>query len=113
MPHDRALYQWEDRLATHLPDLPPAHRGWLVMASYGIALARSAAVSAVALKLSILFGLTLGAARQRLRELYQPAATKPGRRRHEFDPTLCFGPLLRWAAAGCADRRLTLAIDPT
>jgi hypothetical protein len=113
MPHDRALYQWSDRLATHFPDLPEAHRGWLATASYGIALARCGAVSAAALKLAVLFGLTLDAARQRLRELYQPAAVKPGRRRHQFDPVLCFGPLLRWAAAGCAGRRITLAIDPT
>jgi hypothetical protein len=113
MPHDRALYQWDDRLATHLPDLPGAHRRWLALASYGIALARCAAVSAVALKLSILFGLTHTAARQRLRELYQPAAAKPGHGRRAFDHTLCFGPLLLWAAAGCGDRRLTLAIDPT
>jgi hypothetical protein len=87
MPHDQALYQWDQRLATHFPELPAAHRGWLATASFGIALARCAAVSAVALQLAIRLGLSLTTARQRLRELYQPAAVKAGHRRQDFDPT--------------------------
>jgi DDE family transposase len=113
MPHDQALYQWNDRLATHFPELPAAHRGWLATASFGIALARCAAVSAVALQLAPRLGLALTTARQRLRELYQPAAVKAGHRRQDFDPTTCFGPLLRWATAGSTDRRLAVALDPT
>lgn len=113
MPHDQALYQWNDRLATHFPELPEAHRGWLATASFGIALARCAAVSAVALQLALRLGLALTTARQRLRELYQPAAVKAGRGRRAFDYTTCFGPLLRWAAAGGTGRRLALALDPT
>jgi len=113
MPHDQALYQWNERLATHFPELPAAHRGWLATASFGIALARCAAVSAVALQLAIRLGLSLATARQRLRELYQPAAVKAGHRRQDLDPTTCFGPLLRWATAGSTDRRLAVALDPT
>ena len=114
MPHDQALYQWQRRVATRLPDLPQAHAGWLAIASYGIALTRSAAVSAVALRLGVLLGVGLGTVRQRLRELYQPADIKAGRRRLAFDHVTCFGPLLRWATAGCSGRRqMALAIDPT
>src|SRR5919202_7040540 len=113
MPHDQALYQWNQRLATHFPELPEAQRRWLATASFGIALARCAAVSAVALQLALRLGLALNTVRQRLRELYQPAAIKAGRRRQEFDPTTCSGPLLRWAAAGSTDRRLAVALDPT
>lgn len=113
MPHDQALYQWNERLATHFPDLPAAHRGWLATASFGIALARCAAVSAVALQLALRLGLALNAARQRLRELYQPAAVKAGRHRRQFDPTTCFGPLLCWATAGAPGRRVAVALDPT
>jgi DDE family transposase len=109
MPHDRALYQWHDRLATRLADLPEPHRGALATASYGIALAGRAAVSAVALHLAAALGLAAAAARHRLRALYRPAPAG----RDDFDPAVCFGPLLRWAAAGAADRRLALAIDPT
>jgi hypothetical protein len=39
MTHNRALYQWHDRLATRLPYLPADHRGALATASNGIALA--------------------------------------------------------------------------
>src|SRR4051812_17839711 len=113
MPHDRALYQWNRRLATQFPALPEAHRGWLATASFGIALARCAAVSAVALQLATRWGRALTPARQRLRELYQPATVKAGQRRQDFDPTTCFGPLLRWAVAGSTDHRLAVALDPT
>jgi hypothetical protein len=114
MPHDQALYQWQRRVATRFPELTPAHAGWLANASYGIALARCAAVSAVALQLAVHLGLKLATVRQRLRELYQPKAVKAGRRRTDFDHLTCFGPLLRWAVAGTPGRRrLALAIDPT
>jgi hypothetical protein len=113
MPHEHALDQWTSRLATYFPDLSLAHRGWLAIASYGIALARSASVSTVALRVAILLNLSLDTVRQRLRELYQPAAVKAGHRRRDFDYTLCFGPLLRWAAARCQGQRLALALDPT
>src|SRR5919202_6785487 len=106
MPHDQALYQWDQRLATHCPELPAAQRRWLATASFGIALARCATVSAVALQLALRLGLALNTVRQRLRELYQPAAVKAGQRRRDFDPTTCFGPLLRWATAGCSGRRV-------
>src|SRR5919202_910997 len=32
MPHDQALYQWDQRLATHGPELPAAQRRWLAAA---------------------------------------------------------------------------------
>jgi len=111
MPHDRALYHWEDRLATHLPALPAADRRWLAWASFGIALAGSAAVTAVALHLALALALPPDTAVQRLRELYRPAEAKPGRRRRGFDPTACFAPLLRWAAGDAP--RLALALDAT
>lgn len=111
MPHDRALYHWQGRLATRLPDLPEAHRRWLARASFGVALAGSAAVTAVALHLALALALPAATALQRLRELYRPAAAKPGHRRRGFDHAACFAPLLRWAAGDAP--RLALAPDPT
>ena len=113
MPHEHALYQWSDRLAMYFPDLSEAHRGWLATASYGIAVARSASVSAVALRVATLLNLSLDVVRQRLRELYQPAEVKSGHHRRDFDFTLCFGPLPRRATAPCQGRRIALALDPT
>src|SRR5690606_8549365 len=51
--------------------------------------------------------------RQRLRELYRPAALKRGRQRVEFDVRLSFGPLLAWALALLRPPELVLALDPT
>ena len=42
MSHAKALYQWEQRVATFFADLPPARRAWLALVSYGIALAQRA-----------------------------------------------------------------------
>ena len=104
MPHAKALYDWDRRVATRFPELPRARRRWLALASFGIALAECALLTAVALKLAAALGLAANAARQRVRKLY---------RAPDFDVTACFGPLLRWATAGFTDRRLALAIDPT
>ena len=104
MSHAKALYDWERRVATHFPDLPRARRRWLALASFGVALAECALLTAVALKLAAALGLTRNALRQRARKLY---------RSDDFDVTACFGPLLRWATAGFKDRRLALAVDPT
>ena len=111
MPHDDALDHWQGRLATHLPELPEADRRWLAWASYGVALAGSAAVTAVALTLAVALALPAATALQRLRELYRPAAAKPGRARRGFEPTACFAPLLRWAAGDAP--RLAVALDAT
>ncbi len=111
MPHDQALDHWEGRLATRLPELPAVHRHWLAWASFGIALAGSAAVSAVSLHLAFALALPAATALQRLRELYRPAERKPGHRRGAFDQAACFAPLLRWAAGDAP--RLALALDPT
>jgi hypothetical protein len=111
MPHDRALYHWQGRLATRLPELPESHRRWLAWASYGVALAGTAAVTAVALHLALALALPAATALQRLRELYRPAERKPGHRRGAFDHAACFAPLLRWAAGDAP--RVALALDPT
>src|ERR687886_59909 len=41
------------------------------------------------------------------------APVQRGSARSTFDHTLCFGPLLRWAASAQKDKRLLLALDPT
>lgn len=112
MSHAKALYQWEQRVATFFTDLPPARRAWLALVSFGIALAQRALLNAVVLKLSIALGASFNTLRQRIRKLYRPQVG-PGGKERSFDGTACFGPLLRWATAGFSDRRLALAIDPT
>jgi hypothetical protein len=112
MSQAKALYQWQQRVATSFPDLPPARCAWLALVSFGIALAQSALLNRVALRLSVALGASFNTLRQRLRKLYRPQPGADGQDRG-FAYTRCFGPLLRWATAGFTDRRLALAIDPT
>jgi len=112
MSQAKALYQWQQRVATFFGDLPPARRAWLALVSYGIALAQCALLNRVVLRLALALGCSFNTVRQRVRKLYRPQAGAGGDDR-SFDYTLCFGPLLRWATAGFTDCRLALAIDPT
>jgi hypothetical protein len=113
MPHAQALYQWTDRVQQLFPDLKTHQARDLAHYSFGAVLARSCGLVRVLAHLAALLLCSFHALRQRLRELYQPAAVQRGGARSAFDYTLCFGPLVRWAASGQKDRRLLLALDPT
>lgn len=112
MSQAKALYQWEQRVATFFPELPLRRRSWLALVSFGIVLAQSALLNRVVLALAVALGTAFNTLRQRLRKLYQPEVDADGKD-CSFDYTTCFAPLLRWATAGFTDRRLALAIDPT
>jgi DDE family transposase len=113
MPHPDAFYDWSRRVQALFPALLPHQRTALAEYSFGLVLARCCGLSSVVAHLAGFLALSAHALRQRLRELYQPAAAQRGCARTEFDHTLCFGPLVRWAASGHKDRRLVLALDPT
>lgn len=113
MPHTQPLYQWTQRVQQLFPDLPPHHARNLAQYSFGAALARTCGLTQVVAHLAAVLACSFATLRQRLRELYQPAQVQRGSARSTFDHTLCFGSLLRWAAAAQTDRRLLLALDPT
>jgi hypothetical protein len=113
MPHTDAFYDWSRRVQALFPALRPHHRRALAEYSFGLVLARCCGLSSVVAHLAGFLAVSAHALRQRLRELYQPAAAQRGCARSAFDHALCFGPLLRWAAAGHPERRLVLALDPT
>jgi hypothetical protein len=113
MPRTDTLYQWDTRVRTLFPELTPAQAGTLALFSLGMALARRCGLTTVAAYLAAFLGRHENTLRQRLRELYQPAAVKSGAHRSELDPTACFPGLVRWAASGASDRRLVLALDAT
>jgi hypothetical protein len=113
MPPAQALYQWTQRVQQLFPDLKPHHSRSLAWYSFGITLARTCGLTQVVAYLAGFLSLGLATLRGRLRELYQPADVQRGCARSTFDHTLCFGPLLRWAASAQTDRRLLLALDPT
>lgn len=113
MSHTLALYQWADRVQRLFPLLKPHHARDLAHYSFGAVLAHTCGLTRVASYLAALLCCSFHTVRSRLRELYQPASAQRGPARSEFDHTLCFGPLLRWAASAQKDRRLLLALDPT
>lgn len=111
--HTHALYQWRDRVQDLFPALQPHHRRSLADYAFGMALTGCCGLSTVVARLALLVGGVAGSLKARLRELYLPADAQKGSARSTFDYTLCFGPLVRWAAAGQPERRLALALDPT
>ena len=113
MPRHTPLYDWTARVATHFPDLPMATARTLATYSYGLILAHACGLPAVALALAAVLRQAYNTLRQRLRELYQPAARKAGRGRTELDPAVCCGPLVRWITHGWTDKRVALALDAT
>jgi hypothetical protein len=113
MPHTDALYRWIDRVHTTFPDPRPHHARALAEYSFGLVLARCRGLTQVVIYLAGFLTVSAHTPRQCLRELYQPAAVQRGSARSTFDPSVCFGPLIRWAAAGQTDRLLLLALDPT
>jgi hypothetical protein len=113
VPHTAAFYDWKSRVDTLFGVLKPHHRAALAQYSFGMILARCCGLTAVVAHLVALLALKAHALRARLRELYQPASAQAGAARSEFDYTLCFAPLVRWAAGTHPDKRLVLALDPT
>jgi hypothetical protein len=113
MSHTQTLYQWTDRVQQLFPQLRPHHARDLAHYSFGAALAHCCGLTQVAAYLAALLCCSFHTVRQRLRELYQPAAVQRGCARSVFDHTLCFSPLIRWAASAQNNKRLLLALDPT
>src|SRR5262245_37529918 len=83
------LYQWTDRVTSRFPTLSSCQARLLALYSFGLVLAHSCGLSAVALALAKLLGQARNTLRQRLREWYQEAAAKAGTDRTEVDPAAC------------------------
>jgi Transposase DDE domain len=107
----KALRQWTDDLAAAFPQLSRPQVLGLATWSFGMVLARCCALTAVALFLAQYLAGRYHAVRQRLREFYQEAAAKKGRRRRDLDVTACFAPLLRWVLRDWDGDRLAVAVD--
>jgi Transposase DDE domain len=107
------LYHWTDRVTSRFPTLSRCQARLLALYSFGLVLAHSCGLSAVALALAKLLGQAANTLRQRLRDWYLEADAKAGADRTEIDPAACFGPLLDWVLATWDCPRLALALDAT
>jgi hypothetical protein len=113
LPHTAAFYDWKSRVGTLFDTLKPHHRDILAEYSFGMVLARGCGLTSVVAYRAAFLAVKLCTLRQRLRELDQPASAPIGSARSAFDFTLCFAPLIRWAAADQPDQRRVIALDPT
>ena len=107
------LYDWTVAVTTHFPHLSKPQAAVLALWSFGMVLARSCGLSAVATALRPLLAQPWNTVRQRLREWYKPAAAKAGAQRRQLDVAPCFAPLLAWILEGWPVRRVALALDAT
>lgn len=107
------LYAWLAVLTSAFTGLSPAEVRNLAWFSFGMVLARSCSVTAVAAQLADLLGHKFDTVKQRLREWYCEATAKTGHHRRELDVRSCFAPLLHWILADWPSRQLALALDAT
>jgi Transposase DDE domain len=107
------LYAWLAALTSAFPHLSTAEARGLACFSFGMVLAQSCSVSAVALQLADLLGQKVDTVKRRLREWYCEAAAKAGKNRRQLDVRPCFSPLLRWVLRDWTTRQVALALDAT
>lgn len=107
------LYDWTQTLSTQFPHLSKPQAAVLALWSFGMVLARSCGLTAVATALAPVLGRSVDTTRERLRDWYKAAGDKSGDRRRDLEVTTCFAPLLRWILADWPCRRLALALDAT
>jgi Transposase DDE domain len=107
----KALRRWTDEVADAFPNLSQPQAAGLAAWSFGMVLARSCALSAVAVFLAKILCQKINTARQRLREFYQEAGAKRGVDRQQLDVTTCFAALLRWILRDWSNRQVVVALD--
>jgi hypothetical protein len=107
------LYAWLALLTSAFPELATAEVRGLAWFSFGMILAQSCSVTAVATQLSDLLGEKYDTVKQRLREWYCEAEAKAGTHRRQLDVRTCFSPLLRWVLRDWPCQQVALALDAT
>jgi hypothetical protein len=107
------LYAWLALLTSAFPNLSTPEVRGLAWFSFGMILAQSCSVSAVALQLADLLGQKFDTVKQRLRDWYCEAAAKTGTHRRQLDVRTCFSPLLQWVLKDWPCRQVALALDAT
>src|SRR5262245_15176314 len=107
------LYAWLATLTSAFAHLSAAQLRGLAWFSFGMILARSCSVTAVAAQLADLLGQKLDTVKQRLREWYCEAQAKAGTHRRQLDVRTCFSPLLHWVLRDWPCTQVALALDAT
>jgi hypothetical protein len=107
------LDQWIGIVSSHFPRLSKPLATGLALWSFGMIVARSCGLSAVAGILAPLRGQPFNTVRERLRDTYREADAKAGLCRAPLDVTDCWAPWLAWVLPGGSGRQGALALDAT
>lgn len=113
MKHHPGFYTWAETVANHFPQLSKAQAFGLALWSFGMTIAKSCSLSAVADSLAALFGQSFNTVRERLRDMYREADAKSGDKRSQFNMDICWAPWLAWVLKGWSSKQVAIAIDAT
>ena len=87
------LYHWIDTVAMRFPSIGKPQAMGLALWIFGMIIARSCSLTAVADLLASLLGQSFNTMRERLRDTYREADAKAGDRRAEMDVALSRAPM--------------------
>lgn len=107
------LYQWIDTVVIRFPSLSKPQALGLALWSFGMVIARSCSLTAVADVLAPLMGQSYNTLRERLRDTYREADAKAGKQRVELDVTECWAPWLAWLLDSWSGQQIAIAMDAT
>ena len=107
------LYHWTRAVSSHFPHLSQPLAAGLALWSFGMIIARSCSLTAVAGLLAPLLTQPFNTIRERLRDLYREAPAKAGTHRAQLELSDCWAPWLTWVLDGWQGRQLALALDAT
>lgn len=107
------LNQWIGTVSSHFPRLSKPLATGLALWSFGMIVARSCGLTAVAGILAPLLGQQFNTVRERLRDTYREADAKVGPCRAQLEVTECWAPWLAWVLEGWSGQQLAIAIDAT
>jgi hypothetical protein len=107
------LYQWIDTIVMRFPSFSKPQALGLALWSFGMVIARSCSLTAVADVLAPLMGQSYNTLRERLSDTYRDAGAKAGEQRAELDINECYAPLLAWLLDGWSGQQMAIAMDAT
>lgn len=113
MSRNPELYQWINTDGLRFPSLSKPQSFGLALWSFGMIIARSCSLTAVADILAPLMGQSFNTLRERLRDTYRGAEAKAGKQRAELDVSLCWEPWLAWILNGWQGKQVAIAMDAT
>jgi hypothetical protein len=113
MSRHSALYQWQAIVGKRLPHLSKPMAACLALWSFGMIIARSCSLTAVAWTLAPILTRKRFTVRERLRDLYREGSAKAGDQRRTFELSTCWAPWLSWVTDAWSQQQLAVALDAT